>query len=73
MANQTLTRRQYAVFRAIEGFIRENGHGPTFDQIAVSIGINSRATVSAHVHKIEKKGYLRFDGPGSFTILVGLQ
>jgi repressor LexA len=42
----------------ISGFLAENGYSPSFDEIAVGMGLASVATVHKHVSGLEKKGYL---------------
>ena len=53
-----LTRRQKEVLDFISGFLAENGYSPSFDEIAVGMGLASVATVHKHVSGLEKKGYL---------------
>lgn len=53
-----LTRRQKEVLDFISDFLDENGYSPSFDEIAVGMGLASVATVHKHVSALEKKGYL---------------
>lgn len=53
-----LTRRQKEVLDFIADFIAENGYSPSFDEIAVGMGLASVATVHKHISALETKNYL---------------
>lgn len=53
-----LTRRQKEVLDFIAEFISDNGYSPSFDEIAVGMGLASVATVHKHISALEKKNYL---------------
>ena len=53
-----LTRRQKEVLDFIADFISDNGYSPSFDEIAVGMGLASVATVHKHISALEKKSYL---------------
>jgi repressor LexA len=54
-----LTKRQKDVLDFLSGFVRDNGYSPSFEEIAVNLGLSSLATVHKHISTLEAKGYLR--------------
>ena len=57
----TLTKRQYAVFAFIAGFIVDKGYSPSFDEIGNGMDLSSLATVHKHIKTLTTKGYLTHD------------
>jgi len=53
-----ITKRQTAVLKEIDDFIRENGYPPTVRELAAILGFSSLKGVSDHLGALEKKGYL---------------
>jgi repressor LexA len=54
-----LTRRQKEVLDFIEGFVRENGYSPSYEEIAQGLKLASLATVHKHLSALETKHYVR--------------
>lgn len=55
---QTLTKKQKLVLDYIRSFIDEQGHSPSYEEIARGLGLSSPSTIHSHVEKLEQKGYL---------------
>ena len=53
-----LTRRQKEALDYIAAFLRDNGYGPSFAEIAAGLGLASISTVHKHLTALESKGYL---------------
>ena len=56
---QTLTKKQKLVLDYIRNFVDENGHAPSYEEIAHGVGLSSPSTIHSHVEKLYHKGYLR--------------
>ena len=56
-----LTQRQAEAFDFIVGFIREKKYAPSYEEIAVGMGIRSIATVHEHLRLLEQKGMIQRD------------
>ncbi len=54
-----LTRRQKEVLDFLDGFIKEHGYSPSYEEIASGLGLASLATVHKHVQALESKHYLK--------------
>ncbi|MGE0725082.1 MAG: LexA family protein [Alphaproteobacteria bacterium] len=54
-----LTRRQAAALRFLAQFLADHGHGPTFDQIALGIGLRSKSGIAVLVAGLEERGFVR--------------
>lgn len=52
------SKKQLEVFRYIEGFINENGFGPSYREIMRALGLKSVSTVATHVDGLIARGYL---------------
>ena len=66
-----LTRRQKQVMDLIDGFVRENGYSPSYEELAKNLGLASLATVHKHISALEKKSYLRRGFNQSRSLEVG--
>jgi repressor LexA len=53
-----LTRRQKQILDFLQGYIRENGYAPSFEEIASQFEFRSLATVHEHLSNLERKGYI---------------
>ena len=53
-----LTKRQFEVLSFIASFIEEQGYSPCYEEIGEKLGINSLATIFAHIGNLEAKGWL---------------
>jgi repressor LexA len=55
---QSLTKRQRKVLDYIRFFLAEHGHAPSYEEIALGLGLSSPSTIHAHVENLRHKGYL---------------
>ena len=54
-----LTRRQKEVMEFLSNFVGKNGYSPSYEEIAVGLGLASLATVHKHIQALEAKQYLK--------------
>lgn len=54
-----LTRRQYELLRFIDTYVKKNGFGPTFAEMAAGIGTCSKSSVDRHLLQLELRGFIR--------------
>lgn len=60
------TNKPEQILDFVEQFIRENGYAPSVREIGAAVGLNSTASVSYHLHQLQKKGMLQAaSGKGS--------
>jgi repressor LexA len=58
---ETLTKRQNEILTFIKEYIVSHGYPPTIREIGAAMGVNSPATVHAHLNNLEKKGAIKKD------------
>ncbi len=58
---ENLTTRQKDVLDYVKSYIVSHGYPPTVREIGSALGINSPATIHAHLKNLEKKGIIRKD------------
>ena len=58
---ETLTKRQDEILNFIKEYIVSHGYPPTIREIGKAMGVNSPATVHAHLNNLEKKGVIKKD------------
>lgn len=58
MANERASKRQQELLSFVDGFIKENGYGPSYREIMTALGYKSVSTVAIHVENLIAKGYL---------------
>ena len=58
---ETLTKRQDEILTYIKEYIVSHGYPPTISEIGKAMGVNSPATVHAHLNNLEKKGVIKKD------------
>lgn len=58
---ESLTSRQQDVLDYVKSYIVSHGYPPTVREIGSALGINSPATIHAHLKNLEKKGIIRKD------------
>ena len=66
-----LTRRQKEVMDFLSSFIGERGYSPSYEEIALGLGLASLATVHKHVQALEAKQYVRRNYNHSRSLEVG--
>ena len=67
---ENLTKRQEDVLDYVKSYIASHGYPPTVREIGKAIGVNSPATVQAHLECLEEKGFIRKEGTKNRTIEV---
>ncbi|MEG0826371.1 MAG: transcriptional repressor LexA [Bacilli bacterium] len=67
---ENLTKRQDDVLDYVKGYIASHGYPPTVREIGKAIGVNSPATVQAHLECLSEKGFIRKEGAKNRTIEV---
>lgn len=67
---ETLTKRQDDVLDFVKSYIASHGYPPTVREIGKAIGVNSPATVQAHLECLAEKGFIRKEGTKNRTIEV---
>ena len=65
-----LTKKQREILNYIINYTKEYEYAPSFREIGEEFGLNSPATVHAHIQALVKKGYLKsgFNEPRSLEI-----
>ena len=66
-----LTRRQKELMDFLAKFVADNGHSPSYEEIASGLGLASLATVHKHVQALESKQYLKRSYNHSRSLDVG--
>ena len=51
-----ITRRQKEVIDFLSNFTQQNGYSPSYEEIAIGLGLSSLATVHKHVTNLQKQG-----------------
>ena len=68
---QTRTRRQREVLEFIHRYIDSHGYEPSYQAIARSLGLRSKAGIAKHVQSLEEQGLLvRRHENGRFSIVL---
>lgn len=71
MSQALPTKKQQILLQFIDGFIKGNGYGPSYREIARALGYKSVSTVAVHVDALIAKGYLqKSDGYSVRSLLV---
>ena len=55
---EELTKRQGEILNYIKEYIVSHGYPPTVREIGAALGVNSPATIHAHLENLESKGYI---------------
>lgn len=53
------SKRREAVLAFIKAFHATNGYSPSYRDIAIGIGVNSKSAVKAHVDALVREGKIR--------------
>lgn len=59
---ETLTKKQNEILDFMKHYIAEHGFPPTIREIGSALGVNSPATIHAHLNNLEKKGAIKKNG-----------
>jgi SOS-response transcriptional repressor LexA len=62
------TQRQQDVLDYVRAYTKENGYGPSIDDMRRDLKFKSTSTVATHLTHLEAKGWLMRMGPRSFWI-----
>lgn len=54
-----LTKRQKQILDYLDGYLKENGYAPSYEEIAAHFRYASLATVHEHLENLKRKGYIR--------------
>ena len=57
-----MTKRDKEVLNFIVNYALREGVLPTFEEIGEGVNLKSKSTIHTHVHKLEKEGYLQYQG-----------
>ncbi len=66
-----LTRRQKELMDFLAEFIEGKGYSPSYEEIAIGLGLASLATVHKHIQALEAKHYIRHNYNHSRSLEVG--
>ena len=68
----TLSTRQQAILEFIQHEVQKKGYPPSVREIGKAVGLSSSSTVHGHLHRLEKRGYLRRDAtkPRAIEVLA---
>jgi repressor LexA len=70
-ADHELTVRQQRIIEFFNDYVRRNGYGPTYREIARGVGLSSTSSVGYQLAELESKGYLsRGGGHRSRTVIL---
>lgn len=65
------TKRQKEVLDCVTRYIDGHGHGPSYQQIALILGLSSRGGIQRHIEALERQGHLvRKRENGTFGIYL---
>ena len=56
---EKLTKRQEDILNYIKEYIVSKGYPPTVREIGKALGVSSPATIHAHLHNLETKGFIK--------------
>ena len=56
---EKLTKRQEDILTFIKEYIVSKGYPPTVREIGKALGVSSPATIHAHLHNLEEKGFIK--------------
>lgn len=68
--NKILSKEQLTVYNAIKNFIEENGYSPTIRELCDKTGKRSTRTISEHLFKLKKYGYIDYIKGSNRTIKI---
>ena len=54
-----LTPKQHQLLVYIDGFIKENGHSPSFEEMKVAVGLKSKSGIYMLISALEERGFIR--------------
>ena len=54
-----LTPKQHQLLVYIDGFIKENGHSPSFEEMKNAVGLKSKSGIYMLISALEERGFIR--------------
>lgn len=54
-----LTPKQHKLLTYIDGFIKTNGHSPSFEEMKAAVGLKSKSGIHALINSLEERGFIR--------------
>lgn len=54
-----LTEKEYALYKFLIDYVKENGYSPSYSEIAKGIGIKANSTVMERLQSLQKKGKIQ--------------
>ena len=54
-----LTPKQHKLLVFIDGFIKETGHSPSFEEMKEAVGLKSKSGIHALISALEERGFIR--------------
>ncbi len=54
-----LTPKQHKLLMYIDGFIKKNGHSPSFEEMKAAVGLKSKSGIHALINSLEERGFIR--------------
>lgn len=66
-----MTERDYETYKFIIDYIKENGHSPSYREIADGVGVRAVSTIAERVHKLESMGKIKtkMDIPRTISVV----
>ena len=62
------------ILEFVNGFVRDNGYAPSVREIGAAVGLNSTASVSYQLHRLQEQGMLAFpSGKGRKRAIITAQ
>jgi len=54
-----LTPKQHQLLEFIDGFIKEKGHSPSFEEMKIAVGLKSKSGIHMLINSLEERGFIR--------------
>ena len=53
-----ITKKQLKLFNFIKDYIQENITSPSYEEMKIALGLNSKCTISAKLKQLEERGWI---------------
>jgi len=53
-----ITKKQLKLFNFLKDYIKKNITSPSYDEMMVALGLNSKCTISAKLKQLEERGWI---------------
>lgn len=66
-----MTEKDYETYKFIIDYIKENGHSPSYREIADGIGVRAVSTIAERIHRLEDMGKIKtkMDIPRTISVV----